>query len=278
MRLRLGLLGALLAAQIAGAEAPQSTLRPEARPGPVQTGQVMPLGEGLAQLQRAKPSAAPRPQTVIIPQSPARVRQTARPEPRPENLKRRAIVRQAGFPASQQPVQGSVCGNPAIRGKPLASIPGRIPGCGVAQPVRVSDVSGVRLSQPATLDCGTASALNSWVVQTAKPAVGRLGGGLTGLKVAAHYACRTRNNKKGAKVSEHGKGRAIDISALQLANGASITVLKGWRDGQHGPLMRRLHKGACGPFGTVLGPDADRFHQDHFHFDTARYRSGRYCR
>jgi hypothetical protein len=42
--------------------------------------------------------------------------------------------------------------------------------------------------------------------------------------------------------------------------------------------MRRMHRGACGPFGTVLGPEADRYHQDHFHFDTARYRSGSYCR
>jgi len=39
-----------------------------------------------------------------------------------------------------------------------------------------------------------------------------------------------------------------------------------------------MHRAACGPFGTVLGPNADRFHQDHFHFDTARHRSGPYCR
>jgi hypothetical protein len=28
----------------------------------------------------------------------------------------------------------------------------------------------------------------------------------------------------------------------------------------------------------VLGPNANSFHRDHFHFDTARYRSGSYCR
>jgi hypothetical protein len=27
-----------------------------------------------------------------------------------------------------------------------------------------------------------------------------------------------------------------------------------------------------------LGPDADRYHQDHFHLDTASHRSGPYCR
>jgi len=46
---------------------------------------------------------------------------------------------------------------------------------------------------------------------------------------------------------------------------ASLRVIGGWR-------------AACGPFGTVLGPESNRFHRDHFHFDTARYRSGSYCR
>ncbi|MDG1449086.1 MAG: extensin family protein [Ascidiaceihabitans sp.] len=41
---------------------------------------------------------------------------------------------------------------------------------------------------------------------------GKLNGcGLSGRKVAAHYSYRTRKNKAGAKISEHGKGRAIDI-------------------------------------------------------------------
>jgi len=43
-------------------------------------------------------------------------------------------------------------------------------------------------------------------------------------------------------------------------------------------ILREMHSTACGPFGTVLGPEANRFHRENFHFDTARYRSGRYCR
>ena len=45
-----------------------------------------------------------------------------------------------------------------------------------------------------------------------------------------------------------------------------------------GKALKKMHKIACGPFGTVLGPNANRFHRDHFHFDTARYRSGSYCK
>ena len=111
-----------------------------------------------------------------------------------------------------------------------------------------------------------------------KPAVGRLGGGVHSLKVVAHYSCRTRNNQPGAKISEHGRGKAIDIAAINLKNGVALTVLKGWNDPVQGPSLKKVHAGACGPFGTVLGPRADRFHKDHFHFDTARHRGGPYCR
>jgi hypothetical protein len=127
------------------------------------------------------------------------------------------------------------------------------------------------------MDCGTAKALKKWLNKGAKPAVGSKGGGLSGLKIAAHYSCRTRNNIAGAKISEHGKGRAIDISGLTLNDGRTITVLEGWNNGDR-RTMRKAHKAACGPFGTVLGPDADRYHKDHFHFDTARHRGGSYCR
>lgn len=181
-------------------------------------------------------------------------------------------------PRPEAAVEGGICGDPAIRGQTMRPIPGRMEGCGVAAPVRVNSVAGLRLSQPATLDCPTASALREWAADVVKPAVGRRGGGAVGLKVAAHYVCRTRNNQPDAEVSEHGRGRAIDISAIRLANGSEITVLKGWRKWRQRRLLRRIHKGACGPFGTVLGPDADRFHRDHFHLDTARYRSGSYCR
>lgn len=183
-----------------------------------------------------------------------------RPEPRPSTM------------------AGSVCGVSQIKGEAIAAIPGRLPGCGVANPVRVTEVSGVRLSQAAIMDCTTAKALNSWVRQGAIPAVGNRGGGLAELRVAAHYSCRTRNNQPGARISEHGKGRAIDISGVILQNGELITVQRGWHERRDRSIIRELHSAACGPFGTVLGPNADRFHQNHLHFDTAQHRGGPYCR
>lgn len=144
--------------------------------------------------------------------------------------------------------------------------------------MRVMSVAGVPLSQPAILNCRTAETLKDWVEDDVTKAIGRFGGGISRIEVAAHYSCRTRNSRPGAKISEHGKGNAIDIRGFRLKNGDTMTVLEGWGRGREGRILRKIHSSACGPFGTVLGPKADRYHQDHFHLDTARHRGGAYCR
>ncbi|MFK7836428.1 MAG: extensin family protein [Sulfitobacter sp.] len=173
---------------------------------------------------------------------------------------------------------GAVCGDLDIQGEVVGRVTGKLRGCVIESAVRLREVSGVALSQRAVMDCTTAGALKNWLERSAKPALSRKGGGLKTIRVAAHYACRTRNNQKGAKLSEHGKGRAIDISAFKLNDGTEVSVLTGWNTRSYSQALRRMHKEACGPFGTVLGPNANRFHRDHFHFDTARYRSGSYCK
>jgi hypothetical protein len=42
-------------------------------------------------------------------------------------------------------------------------------------------------------------------------------------------------------------------------------------------FMRQLHREACGVFGTVLGPEANDAHNNHFHFDVAARRNGPFC-
>ncbi len=250
---------ALLAAVPALASAPAASPRPEARP---------------------ETSAAPEPRAIL---STSGVLRSPRPEARPVNLRGGSVIRTAAVRTQPTPPaivgrKGSVCGVNDIKGVTLAPIAGRLSGCGLENGVRVESIAGVALSQRSVMDCPTALALRTWVKDAVIPTVGRTGGGVSAVRVAAHYACRTRNNKKGAKISEHGKGRAVDISSIVLRNGAEISVLKGWRDAKQGPILKKVHRAACGPFGTVLGPNADRFHQDHFHFDTARYRSGPFCR
>lgn len=167
-------------------------------------------------------------------------------------------------------MEGAVCGVAAIKGEPIAPISSKVRGCGVAEAVRVTSVSGVRLSQAATVDCSIAKSLNAWVDEVAQPA---FDGKLSELRVAAHYICRGRNNVKGAKISEHGKGRAIDISAFVLTNGKILTV-----QDNYNKILRRSYKAACPYFRTTLGPGSDGYHEDHFHFDTSARSGGSYCR
>ncbi|MEM9870070.1 MAG: extensin family protein [Pseudomonadota bacterium] len=194
-----------------------------------------------------------------------------RPALRPGAIVERAMARR------EARRKGQVCGDPDLQGDVVGFVPGRINGCGIEEAVRLRSVAGVTLSQSALMDCNTAKALKTWTERGAKPALRGTGGGLAGYRVAAHYACRTRNNQRGARISEHGKGRAIDISGFALKDGTQLTVLNDWNS-RHRQALRSMHQAACGPFGTVLGPNSDRFHRDHFHFDTARYRSGPFCR
>lgn len=180
------------------------------------------------------------------------------------------VSRKASSPA------GGICGVPGLEGvriDPIAGDPH--PGCGISRPVRVLSVAGVNLSQGAILNCKTARALNTWVTEEAKPAFAGLGG-LERLRVAAHYSCRTRNHQRGAKVSEHGKGNAIDISAFTMRDGTTYTVLSDWGRGRAGDALSRIRRAACGSFGVVLGPGSDRWHEDHFHFDTS-HLGNRFC-
>lgn len=298
----------LAVASVAVAKAPTTSLRPDARPGSAIVAE-QPAATPLIKRLFASPIPRPRPRpsgtvvaaAVVAPATPpiaepvvtqevavplvpptpgAAVARSVRPDKRPRNFARivRAAVRGQPSTAVTTSRAGSICGDPAIKGKAIAPIAGRLSGCGVANPVRVTSVDGVVLSTPASINCNTARALKKWVSSSVIPAVGRMGGGVKSLRVVAHYSCRTRNNVRGAKISEHGRGNAIDIAAINLNNGTSLTVLRGWRDRTQGPVLKKVHAGACGTFGTVLGPNSDRYHQDHFHFDVARHRSGAYCR
>jgi hypothetical protein len=203
--------------------------------------------------------------------SPNAIAQSLRPLVRPASIESAAAERRAAR------LRGQVCGDPAIQGTPVGRVTGA-GACGIEAAVKVRSVAGVTLSPRATIDCRTASALKTWVERGVLPAVGGEGGGVSSLRVVSHYACRTRNNQAGARLSEHSFGRAIDIAGIRLRNGTEMTLLTDWNSSDDGAQLRQMWRAACGPFGTVLGPEANRFHRDHFHFDTARYRSGSYCR
>lgn len=229
-----------------------------------------------------RPIARPQPlRTEVVAAAPvASLRPTTRPAQVGAAAVESVVYRTRPMPEATIGRTGAVCGDAAIIGRTSPPIAARLKGCGLQDGVSVISVAGVGLTQPAAIDCTTAKALKNWVETGVKPAVGRKGGGVAALQIAASYSCRGRNNQKGAKVSEHGRGRAVDISALILADGTLVTVLKGWGSKGYGKTLASARGAACGPFNTVLGPGSDRFHADHVHLDTADTARGRgpYCR
>lgn len=251
---------------------------PRALPRPVSNGPAVSIDAQRPDAETPRPLARPGSVVAVTATRSRAALPTIRPLGRPDKRATPAAAVRTQPSGVVSSTSGAICGSRDIVGVRLTPIQGKIQGCGIAEPVRVLSVAGVRLSRPATMDCTTAKTVRNWVEKGARPAVGRLGGGLEELEVAAHYACRTRNHQPGAPISEHGKGRAIDISAVTLSNGFRITVANGWNDEVQGQLLRKLHISACREFKTVLGPDADRFHKDHFHFDTARRGGRAICR
>jgi hypothetical protein len=154
-------------------------------------------------------------------------------------------------------------------------------GCFVHNAYEVSSLVGVRFNQAVTFNCGVANVTAQWLDEVVQPAADdAFGEKIVGIDVPAGFACRPRNNVRGAKLSEHGMGNAIDISAFTLESGRKVSVEQGWfgdRDARG--FLQKVRGEACGPFKTVLGPGADSHHKDHFHLDLQRHRSGgSYCR
>jgi hypothetical protein len=155
--------------------------------------------------------------------------------------------------------------------------------CGALRPFTVSATANgwVHLQPAALLRCQMVPAVDDWTQRVVIPAVRYYyGAQLVELKVAASYGCRPMNHVDGARLSEHGHANAVDISAFLLADGRTITVKGGWNgDPADRAFLRAVHRGSCDVFTTVLGPDYDANHHDHFHLDLARHGgSGRICK
>jgi hypothetical protein len=140
--------------------------------------------------------------------------------------------------------------------------------------VRLPDKSRVAIRPPALLTCAMAESLAGWLRDDAAPRAAELGSALTAIENYDSYDCRSRNRVRGAKVSEHSHGQAIDVRAFHLADGRRLELTDAVVDK---PLRTALHDSACHRFTTVLGP-GDPFHENHIHLDVIqRSRGYRIC-
>ncbi len=146
--------------------------------------------------------------------------------------------------------------------------------CGMDYPFKISAFTGgsVGLKSKVTLACPIIPRIDTWLDEIVKPAALMYFGVPVVDVKAGSYSCRSRNNQRGAKLSEHSFGNALDVMGFVLADGREVSVVKGWKgDPAEQDFLREAFVGACRYFTTVLGPGSDAHHYDHLHIDLARH-------
>lgn len=148
--------------------------------------------------------------------------------------------------------------------------------CGGADMVRMNDVllaeGGKRVAlQPAPyLQCPMAEQFALWLRESAAPEIATIGEVLRRVETYDDYECRIRNRQQNGKISEHGKGNAIDVRGFTLADGHFIALTD---PAAPKPLREALRQAACARFTTVLGP-GDANHEGHIHLDLLQRHNG----
>ncbi|WP_374405565.1 extensin family protein [Pelagerythrobacter sp.] len=127
---------------------------------------------------------------------------------------------------------------------------------------------------PAT--CAVGVGMELWMRDVVQPAAqARFGSEVARVEHFGAYSCRRLYGRSEGRWSEHATGNAIDIGAFVLDDGRRIGVLQDWDgEGEEAAFLRAVRDGACDFFATVLSPDYNAAHADHFHLDQAGRYSG----
>lgn len=154
------------------------------------------------------------------------------------------------------------------------------PGCNKLGTVQLMALAGDRaplsVSNLGPVRCGTAKAFNDWArFGVDRAARQLLGSPVAQIETMGSYACR--NVAGTERRSAHASAEAIDVSAFVLADGRRIVLKRDWHGGDAPTreFLRVVHKSACKRFGTVLGPEYNTAHADHFHLEGS---GGKFCR
>jgi hypothetical protein len=137
--------------------------------------------------------------------------------------------------------------------------------------VLVAGRAAIEIRPAPLLRCEMAESLAVWIRDDATPRLAKAGSNLRRVETYDDFDCRGRNRVVGAKLSEHGKGNAIDLRAFTLADNrviglTDISVPK--------ELRSSIRESACARFTTVLGPGSDGYHEAHIHLDMAARHDG----
>jgi hypothetical protein len=144
-------------------------------------------------------------------------------------------------------------------------------GCRTIDTIKVLDL-GTETANLGPMTCPLAANFAAWARHAVRPAAKQyLGSDVVRIETFGTYSCRNVNGGRSGKLSEHAYANAVDVSAFILRDGRRISLLNNWNgQPQERAFLRRLHQSACKRFGTVLGPEYNAQHANHFHFDMAK--------
>lgn len=155
--------------------------------------------------------------------------------------------------------------------------------CHIDTPVYVVSLPAlgrrIELAAKPLLDCVYALHFADFVARLAAPLGPQtLHSPLVALDTGPGYECRARNRMRGARISAHGAGVALDVSGFLFEDGRKVEV-GSQPDAATQAYFNELRRGACAWFTTVLGPGSDGYHEQHLHLDTESHgRNGmHYC-
>jgi hypothetical protein len=147
--------------------------------------------------------------------------------------------------------------------------------CGYDDAIRFRSGGALDISyRPSDLgtSCPVAAALALWEWHVVQPAaLEHFGQKVASIDHFGSYSCRRIYGRSEGAWSEHSTANAVDIASFRLDDGSRITVLGDWKaEGSKAAFLRDVREGACDLFATVLSPDYNAAHRDHFHFDQAQ--------
>jgi hypothetical protein len=153
--------------------------------------------------------------------------------------------------------------------------------CGIQSPLSIEAVSAngrsIPLNAPVITDCGMATAFPSWIAEVDSYLKAHDKTDIKTINLSTSYACRNVDSAKTGNLSFHAFADALDVMGFTLGDGRTIDIKSGYNGTpqQGSQILRFARDSACTHFMTVLGPEADSFHQDNMHIDLACH--GKMC-
>ncbi|WP_232315052.1 extensin-like domain-containing protein [Oceanibaculum pacificum] len=145
-------------------------------------------------------------------------------------------------------------------------------GCGLANGVTIRQ-SQIAYNNGVTATCPLVAALYWYERDLQAAAAQHLGSEIARIEHVGIYACRNVYGRSQGRISQHATANAIDIAGFRLKNGRTVSVLEDWgTDTPEAAFLTAARDRACRYFNTVLGPDYNAAHANHFHLDQGKSR------